>query len=870
MAYDIVLGRTKKDKEFGLDGTIYLGKHYVQMGSTTALSNKIFLDMIRSHVVFVCGKRGGGKCLHGDALITLDTGEVVPIRNLEENDGKVLALGTDLKIKENHREGFYRRKVDTLLRVKLRTGKEIKVTTEHPLLTVEGWRPAGNLLIGSRIATPRKEPTFGDRQLPEHEVKLLAYFLAEGHMKGTFILFSNTDPTIVSDFRQAIEKFNPLYDIREHGKAGCYRIAGKVQRKPAPHVVRDKYGRFTKGSKIDMRSDLRKLLDKHRMHGKLAKERSMPDAVFRLPKHQLSLFMNRLFSCDGCICEKETGYWQISYSSASPAFIRSISHFLLRFGIVSRIRKKYAKPSKSYSYEIVISGEFVHTFLQEIGFFGKKERRARKALKESLRIVRNPNTDTIPKELWERYKPKSWTRVGKELGYKHPKSMRESMRHSPSRQKLLQIARADQNEAIEALATSDIYWDEIVSIEKLEGEFTVYDITVPDAHNFIANDIIVHNSYSLGVMAEGMASLPEHIKRNLSIVMLDTMGVFWTMKYPNTKERELLEKWEMEPEGLDVTIFTPAGYYDTAKKEGIPTDRKFAIRPSELLGSDWTRTFGLDENSEPAVVIERAVHDLRERQETFSIEDILASIERSDASRTAKSVVRNNFLAASGWGLFSSEGTPMADLAKGGQVSILDLSAYATQERGWAIKSLVTGIVSQKLFLQRMAARKEEEFKQVYRDVNYLAVEEELEQKFPMVWLVLDEAHEFLPNRGKTLATDPLVTILREGRQPGISLVLASQQPGKIHTDVMTQSDIVLSHRITAKLDTDALGALMQSYMRKGLDQLLDGLPRLPGAALVLDDNNEKMFPMQVRPRFTWHGGEDPVALKKAKELFDF
>ena len=62
MAYDIIIGRSKQDKQrFGLDGTILLGKHYVQMGQTVALSNKIFLDMIRSHVVFVAGKRGSGK-----------------------------------------------------------------------------------------------------------------------------------------------------------------------------------------------------------------------------------------------------------------------------------------------------------------------------------------------------------------------------------------------------------------------------------------------------------------------------------------------------------------------------------------------------------------------------------------------------------------------------------------------------------------------------------------------------------------------------------------------------------------------------------------------------------------------------------------
>jgi len=152
--------------------------------------------------------------------------------------------------------------------------------------------------------------------------------------------------------------------------------------------------------------------------------------------------------------------------------------------------------------------------------------------------------------------------------------------------------------------------------------------------------------------------------------------------------------------------------------------------------------------------------------------------------------------------------------------------------------------------------------------VYYFSEEEIQKLDFPMVWLIIDEAHEFLPKDGKTLASDPLITILREGRQPGISLILASQQPGKIHTDVMTQADTIISHRITAKLDIDALGALMQSYLRGSLDTYLDNLPRVKGAAIILDDTNEKMYPMQVRPRFTWHGGEAPIALHEEEKIF--
>ena len=94
MGYDIIIGRSEKDREkFGKEGAILLGKHYVKMGQTTSLSNEIYLDVSSSHVVFVVGKRGSGKCLTEDSLITLDNGLEVPIKDLENN-----SLGTDTNL----------------------------------------------------------------------------------------------------------------------------------------------------------------------------------------------------------------------------------------------------------------------------------------------------------------------------------------------------------------------------------------------------------------------------------------------------------------------------------------------------------------------------------------------------------------------------------------------------------------------------------------------------------------------------------------------------------------------------------------------------------------------------------------------------
>ncbi|MCB9358720.1 ATP-binding protein [Candidatus Woesearchaeota archaeon] len=379
-------------------------------------------------------------------------------------------------------------------------------------------------------------------------------------------------------------------------------------------------------------------------------------------------------------------------------------------------------------------------------------------------------------------------------------------------------------------------------------------------------------SYTMGVIAEGLANMPIELKKNISIILLDTMGVYWTMKYENHKEFELLKPYGLEPKGFNIKIFTPHKFYKKYKEEGIPTDHPFAIKPSELDAVDWCLALGVDITSNVGVLLEKTIMTLKDQGKNYSIKDMAEHIMRDDsADKLTKDALSNRLLSTEAWGLFDEKGTKMSDLARGGEVIVLDVSCYATMENGWNVKSLVVGMVSQKMFIERLLHRKNEEFDEINATRNLFSNTEDVSKKqqdVPLVWLVIDEAHEFLPREGKTAASDALIAILREGRQPGISLILATQQPGKIHTDVLTQADTVIAHRMTAKIDTEALGILMQSYMRKGLDLELDSLPRVKGTALIFDDTNEKLYQIRVRPRMSWHGGSSPTALKQKKEGF--
>src|SRR3989344_4651782 len=121
-------------------------------------------------------------------------------------------------------------------------------------------------------------------------------------------------------------------------------------------------------------------------------------------------------------------------------------------------------------------------------------------------------------------------------------------------------------------------------------------------------------SYTMGVIAEGMAELPPEINQNLSILIFDTMGIYWTMKYPNKKDEELLRQWHLEAKSLDVQVYTPYGYYQTYKDKGIPTDFPFSINPAELSPNDWITTFEIPQNTDLAIFIEKIVSEVKKRK----------------------------------------------------------------------------------------------------------------------------------------------------------------------------------------------------------------------------------------------------------------
>jgi len=362
-------------------------------------------------------------------------------------------------------------------------------------------------------------------------------------------------------------------------------------------------------------------------------------------------------------------------------------------------------------------------------------------------------------------------------------------------------------------------------------------------------------SYSGFVLAEEIVRQEPEIRNNLAVLFIDTMGIYWSSRSPNEKDRELLKEWGLKPEGIDIRLFVPGGFAKEYEDVGVRVDAPFTVSCSELTAQDWMLTFGFNPLDANGMAVEHIIKTIKSKMRDYSIEDIIYEIENSKKLEAqVKNALTTRFSAAQDWGVFEKRGTPVRDYFMRGKITVLDISHFPRSAGGWSVRSMVIGLLSRKIFQDRLQARKGEEFEVMGGGGK---------ENIPMVWVCLDEAHQFIPTEGETAASEPLLTLVKEGREPGISLLLITQMPNKLNQDALSQSDIVLSHRLTSEADIKALRSIMQTYAAEDIQDYINKLPKQTGAAIIMDDNSERIFPIQVRPRFSWHAGGSPSAIRK-------
>ena len=379
------------------------------------------------------------------------------------------------------------------------------------------------------------------------------------------------------------------------------------------------------------------------------------------------------------------------------------------------------------------------------------------------------------------------------------------------------------------------------------GAEVCLDVTRPHVI-FICGKRGYGKSYTIGVFLEEICRLEESVKKQLGVVVIDTLGIYWATHFPNKQEEDGLAQWSQNPEGFPVRVFVPYGAFEEYEKRRFDVSC-FSLRVSCLSPAHWCRLFDLKPTDPVGTMITRAVLTMQSTSDCFSIQDLLTCV-RADArvSEQIATAVENFLIMAESWGIFSASGMAITDLVQPGTISVLDLSLLPDQ----GLKDIVVSLVGETIFEERVKARKSHEQKRMGFAVR--------ETGIPLVWLAVDEAQLFIPRDHDTLSKEVLLSEwMRQGRQPGLSLIIATQRPSAVEPEVLSHSDLILCHRLTAQEDIDMLSMIRPTYMRGDIADSIKKMGHEKGVALLVDDTSESVHVIKVRPRVSWHGGGEPV-----------
>jgi intein/homing endonuclease len=486
---------------------------------------------LRRNKVLIADEMGLGKCIGKDTAVFVNgtimraediwgkfAGDVirddeggewsVPVKPLWTNALSWGGEREEIVISQITR--FYRQYISEPVKiVELEDGSNLVLTSRHRLLGRDGW--TNTFKVGDYVSVPAKLVWNGERCDPEL-VKFLAWQIADGYEennRATVKITKNLEK--LEYIRRIAELVGQKYSVC----MGKMSIKLRPMRAPALIIHSSGYKELLEGMGYEW--------------GRRSAYKKIPDFIVSSDKDTAALFLREYFTAEGSVSKNAR---TIEICSASEWLIKQLSCMLRRFGIWMRIsaKKKRAtngrKIYRPYWYGI-IGGNSVRRFLENIGFSDPQKQLR---LEEICSVCPNTNVEGIPVA---DYLSEVVQVVG--LPYRHfgiPNKGYISGIEKPSRPMLGRIidsmnkiisgeAEAEYRrnprtkwtdrvlglyarlpveklkdivKKMELIAGRDVYFCRIKSIKEVFYEGWVYDFEVQSYHNFVAENVLCHNT----------------------------------------------------------------------------------------------------------------------------------------------------------------------------------------------------------------------------------------------------------------------------------------------------------------------------------------------------------------------------------------
>jgi replicative DNA helicase len=377
--------------------------------------------------------------------------------------------------------------VKPVFRLTTRLGRTIRATANHKFRTFAGWKRLDELVVGERLALPRVIENPAAQSLSNDELALLGHLIGDGC----------TLP------RHAIQYTTREKDLAETVATLALKVFGS---EIEPRIKQERtwyqvYLSSTRHHTHNVRSAISEWLSELGIWGLRSYEKRIPAKVFEQPAVAIGVFLRHLWATDGCI--KDHGvlhYPSIYYASSSRDLASDVQSLLLRLGINARLSRHSQYGKGRDQYHVAVSGKpDLERFIDHIGTVGASKSTHLSSIAEAVSgRPAKTNRDVLPREVWSiiilpeiqqlnvtaRQMRVALSNIGRFSTIRH---------QNMSRDRAARVAQAAGLGTLAKLAQSDIYWDEIISIEP-DGVTEVYDLTVPSLQSFVAQGVIVHNS----------------------------------------------------------------------------------------------------------------------------------------------------------------------------------------------------------------------------------------------------------------------------------------------------------------------------------------------------------------------------------------
>ena len=374
-------------------------------------------------------------------------------------------------------------------------GATVWATPDHKVLTEYGWRQAGELRKGDRVAQPRRFDGFGDSApISADHARLLGYLIGDGYVGGkTPVNFINVQQALIDD----VTRIAATLGCAAHPQG---RISLAIAHRPGE------------------RNGVLELCRRAGIHGKLAWEKTIPNWFFEpdIAADVVGNLLFGLFESDGWVSREQTGALRVGYTTTSEQLAHQIHWLLMRFGIVSTVRDydpTQKRPSivngrrvqsKRQVFEVRISGmENVTAFAESVPMWGPRGIALIQAIPEAMQGRRRGSQATylaaemanaVLNYLDERGVTAQEAAAMIGAGAGNPRGgMKQVLGAGRLRRDRVQaLADALDDKFLHDVLAEELRYSVIREVLPTRRART-FDLEVEELHNLVAEGVVVHN-----------------------------------------------------------------------------------------------------------------------------------------------------------------------------------------------------------------------------------------------------------------------------------------------------------------------------------------------------------------------------------------